>query len=42
MEKTATKKKSITVTVTVGKELGGMEIAKHLLEIGVYKKNKNN
>ncbi|WP_394190577.1 hypothetical protein [Paenisporosarcina quisquiliarum] len=38
MEKTATKKKQpITVTVKVSKELGGVEIAKHLLNIGSYK-----
>ena len=42
MEKTIEKKKTnkqpIAVTVTVSKELGGVEIAKYLLELGVYKK----
>ena len=37
MEKTTTKKKPITVTVTVSKELGGIECAKYLLHIGTYK-----
>lgn len=43
MEKKTTKKKQpITVTVNVSKELGGVEIAKHLLSIGLYKNNDKN
>lgn len=36
--KTTTKRKPITVVVTVSKELGGIECAKYLLSVGVLKK----
>jgi hypothetical protein len=43
MEKKTTKKKQpITVTVTVSKELGGVEIAKHLLSKGLCINNEKN
>ncbi|WP_260053136.1 hypothetical protein [Oceanobacillus sojae] len=42
MEKTIAKNKTnkqpITVTVTVSKELGGVETAKHLIELGACKR----
>jgi len=37
MEKKPTKRNQITVTVTVSKELGGVECARYLLNVGIKK-----